>query len=773
MWRLGQYLQTRMPQVSQVSQVCLILILIMSFAWLPAHADSLPQPAASTVFLSACQLETKDNRLLHLEGDVQLDRDDLSLSAQHLDYDRQKEHVVASGPVGMRYQGNWYQSQFLDLDTKPVHGQLQKVYAELKKSGLKLNAQRLDIQDNNHLKAYQAQLSSCSLETGRRRKWSIQAKQIDVDMVRDEGTVHGGSLHLSDIPVLAIPLGTFPLSDKRRSGFLAPMIAFDNLSGTEITTPYYANLAPNYDLTLTPSVMSKRGTNLSTEFRYLQPNYNGRWRFDNMGQDALRNGQSRTGLYLTNQAYFSLPVLGTVNGNVEIARVSDENYWRDFVNSDHPWSGRLLPNNWQLQSQSGTSAGAWTYSLRALRWQTIQDPAAPITPPYDLLPQVQVQYQPKPGLGKVDPYFEGEWSRFQSDSALTGQPNSTRSVAIGQLEKSWTTPGRFFTPRLQSHWTQYSFNNAFQNQTQATRWVPTLSTDSGWFLERPVSLGGKNWVQTLEPRLFYVYTPYVEQSLLPNYDAFTTNLSWASLFSPNTFSGKDRIADANLVTWGLGSRFLDAQTGEQKTYLGLAQRLRLSTQRVTLPGQTPVTEGWSDMFFSGAAQWTPRWGGEGIWQYDPSLNQTNRTVWTIRHNQGAYRTWNLAYRLEKNMSEQIDTSWQWPLELPWRTRHTDADAPSSPGQGLGSERWYTVGRLNYSSFDRRLINATLGVEYDGGCLLTRVVVDQTLRSDATANRRIMFQLELIGLTRLGISPIQVLRQNVPTYELLRHPPSGP
>jgi LPS-assembly protein len=357
-----------------------------------------------------------------------------------------------------------------------------------------------------------------------------------------------------------------------------------------------------------------------------------------------------------------------------------------------------------------------------------------------------------------------DYTRFQSDPTRTLQANGQRSFALLQASYPMTAGGGFLTPKVQLHASQYQFETALANgDTSANRVVPTFSLDSGLVFERDTRLFGRNLRQTLEPRAFYVNTPYRDQSLLPNYDSGANDFNLATIYTENAFVGNDRISDSNLLTLGVTSRFLDPATGAEAARLGVAQRLRFQDQNVTLPGDLPAQDRVSDLLLGGSINWDPRWSFDGTVQFNPTTEQSVRTTLGARYNPGPYRTLTAAYRYQRDSSEQVDFGWQWPLNDLWG----DKGQTLAPGQGQGQGRWYSVGRLNYSMNERKLVNALLGFEYDADCWLGRIVLEQLQTSSITATQRIMFQLEFVGFTRLGVNPLKSLKDNIPGYQILR------
>jgi LPS-assembly protein len=533
----------------------------------------------------------------------------------------------------------------------------------------------------------------------------------------------------------------------------------------ELTMPYYWDIAPNRDATLYPTLMTKRGVDLAGEFRYLEPAYAGQVRADYMPNDLLRQ-RNRWGYAILHNGLIATPLPGPLGLSLNLNRVSDDNYWRDFSRSTESLTQRLLANDGTLS----WARGNLSLSVRALKWQTLQDVSAPIVPPYDRVPQLVAHYGFANLPGGLQASIDADYTKFESDRVLNNQPNAQRAYTLAQISRPWQAPGWFVVPKLQLHTRHYQFDDALANgTTSASVTVPTFSLDSGLVFERDASYFGRSFRQTLEPRAFYVHTPFRDQSLLPNYDSAAMDFNFATIYTENAFAGNDRIADNNLLTLGATTRLLDPDTGAEAARFGVAQRLRFKDQRVTLPGTAPVSERLSDLLVGAQVNWTPKWALDATFQYNPKTGQSVSSTIGGRYNPSNYHVISAAYRLQRGSSEQIDVGWQWPLNDLWG----DKGRNLGPGQGEGEGRWYSVGRLNFSLYDRRLVDSVVGFEYDAGCWLGRVVLDRLQNGTSTANTRILFQLEFVGFTRIGSSALQALKQNIPHYQYLREQVTSP
>ncbi len=702
-----------------------------------------------------------------IEGAAELRKADTVIRADRLEYYQPDDLAKARGNVRLNKAGNVYEGTLLELKVDAFEGFFNEPRYQFLRNEAYGQADRVDFIDDKRLIIRNATYTTCRRQPGPSwmPDWILRATTIRLDNEEEVGQAEGAVLRFKDIPILPIPEISFPLSNKRKSGFLPPTIAVDNVNGLDLSIPYYWNIAPNRDATFFPALMSKRGVDAAGEFRYLEKDYKGELRANYMPNDRLRN-RDRWGFTVIHNGVLPTgnSVLGNLGINLNLNRVSDDNYWRDFSRGTTSLTQRLLSNDAQLNWNSGN----FSSSLRTLKWQVLQDVSAPIVPPYDRMPQLTGRYA-RYGVGGFDFSVDADYTQFEADRALTLQPNAKRSFVLAQVSRPWQAPGWFVTPKFQLHGTDYQFDAPLANGAlSANRTVPIFSLDSGLVFERDASYLGRAWRQTLEPRAFYVYSPFRDQSLLPNYDSAANDFNFATIYSENAFGGNDRIADNNLLTVGVTSRLLDPATGAEAVRLGIAQRLRFKDQNVTLPGGTPVLERLSDVLAGVSVNWDPHWSFDSTVQYNPKTRRSIRSTIGGRYSPGNYRVINAAYRLQRGSSEQIDVGWQWPLSDLFGGKGLGRDA-AADGEG----RWYTVGRINYSLRDRKVVDSILGFEYDAGCWIGRVVVERLQSGVSSANKKILFQLEFIGFSRLGSNPLQTLKDNIPRYQYLRSETTTP
>ncbi|MDM0021519.1 LPS-assembly protein LptD [Variovorax saccharolyticus] len=744
----------------------------------PQLAETIPPTLRGQLptFVDGDKISGRPDLETVVEGNATLRRGDLSLRADRLEYYQPDDRARATGNVRINQAGNVYEGPELELKIETFEGFFNKVRYRFLATGGGGDAERIDFVDSNVSVARMATYTTCRPEDypGWMPAWLLSAATLTTDTEDNVGVATNARLTFMGVSTPPFPSLSFPLSNDRKTGMLPPIIGIDNVNGVDITTPYYWNIAPNRDATLYPTLMSKRGINLGTEFRYLEEKYSGEIRADYMPDDRLRD-RDRWGIWTHHSQQFDAKYFGldALVGTLSINRVSDNDYWRDFTRTPS-LTQRLLANDGSLS----WAKGDWSGMARALSYQTLQYAPAPIVPPYDRMPQITANYSQLDWNG-FDFTVANDYTRFEAKNPFVqGQPNGERVFSLASLSRPFLTPGTFITPKVMLNATAYQFDAPLLTNaaTSATRVVPTFSLDSGLIFERDANYFGRSFRQTLEPRAFYVYTPFRNQNYLPVYDTAQNDFNFATIYTENAFSGNDRISDSNLLTLGVTTRLIDPETGAEAARFGVAQRLRFADQLVTMPGGVPVTDRLSDLLLGAQINWTSKWSVDGTVQYNPDTQTSARTALSARYNPGPYRTVSAAYRYQADTTptsndgnRSIDVTWQWPLNDLWGDKGQDL----GPGRGQGGGRWYAVGRLNYSLESSKLTDGVLGFEYDGCCWIGRVVVERVTTGQVTANTRIMFQLELVGFASIGSSPKRTLTQNIQRYTPMRQPGIGP
>ncbi len=745
----------------------------------PSIGQGPARPAASVadgpVELRAREIRGRPDLDATAEGQVELKRGALELQADWLSYEQAQDLAVARGNVRVSNATGRYTGTELQLQLQRFEGFFLQPSYEFDRVKAGGRAVRIDFLDAKRSIAQGGWYTSCPRDDldasatgpgGSKPAWVLKTDRVQLDFDRNEGIAEGAVLRFMDVPILALPTLSFPLGDGRKSGWLPPTLDFDTRSGLSVAVPYYWNIAPNRDATFTPTLITRRGAGLGSEFRYLEDGYRGQVQADVLPNDRVA-GRSRWAVWGEHDG--TLPLDG--RWHADGLRVSDDAWWKDFPKDSRSQNARLLP--FRLEAERDL-AGAWGRGLiyaRALRWQVLQGSDVPVVSPYERAPQLGLQAQGRlPLAGHSLQYsVQTEINRFvlPDRDGSTTEPTGWRAHALGSLSLPWRQPGVWVVPRLSVNLASYALDQAMADgRTRASRAIPSVSVEAGLEFERDTTLFGRSMRQTLEPRALYVNTPFRDQTGLPNFDSAGKDFNFNSIFSDNAFSGVDRVSDAHQVTAGVTTRLLDATTGAEALRLGLVQRYLLRTQQVT-PEGVPFSQRFSDLFLLGLANLGGGVALEGAVQYSTDTQRPVRTIATARWNPGDFRTLSTTYRFTRGLTEQVELGWQWPI---WKSALDASNGRVAGGPARGGScggTWYAVGRVNYSMKDARVTDSILGLEYDAGCWIMRVVAERLSTGSSTATTHIQLQLELVGLSRLGSNPLKVLKDNIPGYRLLR------
>jgi LPS-assembly protein len=712
-------------------------IALLLSASLPAGAESLllkrdevlsrPEVAGADapLFFSADHLETVETNVIEARGNVEIRHAGRNLFAEWLRYDMNLNQVEARDDIRLETALLFVEGDYMRLDLDDYSGMLTHPVYQLQGQPGRGSAEQIDFLDRDRYTLKDARYTTCPVDND---DWFIKVGELEIDRTREVATARNLSLNLLGKPILYAPWADFPLSDARKSGMLPPTFGTTESGGLEVLAPYYVNLAPNYDATLFPRIMSKRGFQLGGEFRYLTESMQGENRAQYLADDRVAD-RSRWSLALDNTY--------RLNSQTQMAirydRVSDDDYFRDLSNQISITSITNLNQEFWLLTKHAN----WQAVVGAQDFQTLQDSSAlePIVEPYARLPYARL------GLNQ---YFanslqfklETEATRFAHSTLTEG----TRVLAYPILRMPMANSYGFFTPQIGWHSTYYWLDDSQPDQ-RISRNLPILSLDSGIVLERPFSFSGRAYEQTLEPRVYYVYAPYRDQNDIPIFDTAQLDFSYAQMFTENQFIGGDRVNDANQLTIALTSRLIEADSGLERVELTLGQRYYFSNQLVTLPGVAPRDKAATDLLATISGQVNRQLRVDAGVQFDTDSGNTIRQNLGLSYRPAPGKTLNFGYRFIDQSTEQIDLSGQWPL----------------------SSRWYGVFRYNYSIEDSKLVEGLAGLEYNGGCWALRGVVQRLATKEDSSTDSFFLQLELSGMGRIGINPLDVLKQSVPGY----------
>ncbi len=666
-------------------------------------------------------------------GNAEIRRDDMTVFGEVLRYNSELGLLEAEGGVRLQRGADRFFGPRLYYNTREDSGVFESPQFLLQRERTaRGSAERVEFLGRERYRLSNASYTTC--QPGQ-EDWRLEARELELDFEEEEGEAKGPRLRFFDTTILASPWAMFPIGDRRRSGLLTPYYAQTSSRGFEFGIPYYWNIAPEYDATLTPVFMAKRGGQLKTQGRYLGRPYAGELRFEVLPDDR-EFGDSREGVSWQHTHRFGQ---GTV-AQVDYNRVSDDRYFTDLATSVKQLSIGNLPQDAYV-TNSGALGRSAPYSLQARlqRFQTLQDPLAPIAVPYHRIPQLNLGAAYNDLGGRLDSALPAEFVNFTHPTLVEGARTTLNPTVTAPL----LAPGWFLAPKAGIRHVHYDLTRTALGQDDSPEVsIPWMSLDSGLVFERATSTFGEGSTQTLEPRLYYVYVRYRNQDAIPIFDTALADFNYPQLFTENRFVGGDRFGDAKQMTLALTSRILQAN-GQEAVRGTVAQRYYFAAEQVGLTPSSPLrSSSDSDVLASLGGRLGRAWTFDATTQYNRHEQRAERYSVAGRYAPEPAKVLNASYRFNREAIRQIDVSAQWPV---------------APG-------WYGVGRYNYSLLDGRLLEGLAGVEYNAGCWVFRAVA---LRVQAAANvssTAFVFQLEFNGVGSIGTaSAVDLLKRNVPGY----------
>lgn len=689
-------------------------------------------------YVRAQRIEGSPDDALILIGDAEVRRGGTVLRGDRITYTRATDEVKVEGNARVARDGAVFAGPSLRFNIDAQTGEMPQASYSYAPRRLRGESRSLEFLGEGKSRMTGARMTTCQPGD---EAWWVKAERIDLDDRDRTATTSGMRIVFQDVPIMAAPWFAFPIGDERKSGFLTPRMGVSSTLGVDVSLPYYFNLAPNYDYTLTPRLMTKRGLMVGNEFRYLLPTSNGKLLYDVLPHDR-ETGEKRDAVSL--QTQYSSPI--GLSAGINYNRVSDDKFLTDFSTNIISSSQTVLPQ----EAFVAFGKVYWNTSLRVTKNQTLTLPGVPFAKPYEREPQATLTG------------YLADWNGLELRSGLDSTrfvhpnlPNGTRTIAGASAAYPYLRPGWFVIPKASYMATWYSVDPGVYSKlaTSASRYLPIASLDSGMIFERNTSWFDRGVTQTLEPRLYYAYIPYRDQSALPNFDSALSDFNFAQLFTENVYSGYDRIGDANQLSATVTTRLLDDSTGEEWVRAAIGQRYYFSPQQVTLPGIPARAGDSTDLLFGVTARVGRQWTTDISAQYSTQFNQWVRNFAGVRWQPRPASVVGVYYRYQKqpgSQLDQIDATIQWPI----------------------TNKLYAVGRYNYSLLVNKPIEALAGFEYKADCWVFRAVAQRFTTSAQTQTSSFYVQLELNGLGGLGVSPLETLRRNIPGYQTLNPLPEN-
>jgi len=697
--------------------------------------------------------EIFDGEVLSFTGNVDLNRADQHLMADKASYDTVADTMDAQGNVIYSESTLALASDTASLSLGKDQARLRKTQFIAAEAPLRGTADVM-YRDSKTLSRYHhASFTSC--QPGN-QDWVAHAERVKMNRETGKGSAKNAWLEFKGVPVLYTPYISFPIDDRRTSGLLAPTFGNTQRNGFDFAAPFYWNIAPNFDTTITPRYMEKRGGMLRNKLRYLTETSQGSLGTEILPHDELRGGTRYSASFKDNSRFTeSLSTLTDLN------YVSDDEYINDMNNAlGFQQTNRFLPST-AYAYYSGLPNTSFSTGIN--HYESLDKTLTANDMPYDMLPRVNLNFGHEFEKMPISLAMNNEYTHFYHDVRVNGQRFNLAPSISTPLESS----AGFFIPKITGQYTQYQFTNqATPNQPDSvSRMLPIFSVDSGLMFEKDINLGGSGYTHTLEPRAFYLYIPRKDQSDIPLFDTAAYDTNFYSLFRENRFSGVDRIQDANQITLAGTTRLIDSQTGLEPLKLSLGQVIYFQDRSVDLEylADNRAAENSTTSNFVGemSGQMTKHLSYSTGAQWDPIENGFSRAQGVLRYRNQPGQIFDIGYRWRNyNPADlyqfgstdisQSDISFRWPL----------------------AAGWYGLGRWQYSFNFDKTTESFIGIEKETCCWRLRVIgrryinganTTNILDPDAKPENAFFVQLELKGLTSFGDQVDTFLQRNLNGY----------
>lgn len=679
--------------------------------------------------------------LATLSGNVEVNRGDQRLLAPRLELDRKANIGYArEGAEGGTPQFA-FRAKKAEIALDQNVGRYDDAEYFMGRSNAQGSATKVvDDRDKAVTDLEQATYSTCKRGD---EFWQIRADTLNLDYNTGRGVAHDATVAIGGVPVLYSPYLSFPITDERQSGFLTPRLSSSSGNGFDLALPYYWNIAPNQDATFTPRVITDRGFQLGTEYRYLGTRGSGEFYGEYLPND--REAERDRGMVDLRARGIWFPGLSS---SLIYDWVSDDDYFRDLGNQLDVVDTAYLQRTFDT-----------TYSVpfggvlltRFQGYQTLDAPDFTRVPPYSRLPQMIYFGGWDRGPLRYD--LRTEVVAFEHPTKVTGTRFDIEPAVSLPLEWSYA----FVRPRVAYRQTQYQLdypgNTGAANDTSPSRGAPILSLDSGLIFERPLSFGDSAFTQTLEPRLYYLRVPYRSQGDIPVFDTTLVNTSFNALFYDNRFVGTDRLGDANQLTTAVSTRIIGAADGRERMRLSLGQIQYFEDRRVALGADQLVDTGSSDLIAEGQVTLGRDWYLRIAAQWDPHNEEARRNAVDLRYRGERGAVFNIAYRYSN------------AGDPPAQGAPADTDQIDLTGVLPVNPRWRLFGRWNYSMLDEHVVDTFAGVEYSDCCWAVRMLGRQyrDYPQDEEAKNAFFLEFELKGLSSIGAGVDQFLNKSILGY----------
>lgn len=683
-------------------------------------------PKDGPVHLSADDVSLDKDGISTLLGKVHVVQGGQEFSSEALNYNDSNRTVQVRAESLFRSKLLNIKSEAADFDLNTQSGSFKDTFFTLPSRAARGTADEIQIAQEGTAQIHKIRYTTCGPESN---AWYLLAGDVHLDYNEGMGTAKNAVLELGGIPLFYSPYFRFPIDNERHTGLLFPTVGITEKNGFDVRESLYLNLAPNIDDTITPRYMSKRGTQIGNSFRYLFEQSEGNIDFEYLREDRTTQ---------THRSFFELQHDSLLSKrlalDVHVADVSDDQYFEDFGGTRVDASAlTYLDRSARVTYQAPAS---YTVNAIVQDYQTIDNTILPADEPYRRMPEIRLDaltpnsfYNTRAGLG-------AEYDFFTRPNSVDGQRLDLQPFL--RLEKdnvAW-----YSSSQIDARYTLYELSNTAPGQPSSQqRYVPTFSSEGGLRFERITDNGS---VQTLEPRLMYLYTPYRDQTDIPTFDSGEPDFDITELFSRNRYSGIDRISDANQAAVAVTSRVLDPTSGQVRLTATVGQIYRFTAPEVTLPGFTSPGSGATDFISTLDYRLSSHLAASSLLQWAPGDHQFNRANFAIRYREdetGATgKRLDVIYRYRRGVLKQSDVVAALPL----------------------FEGWRIAGRWRYSIEDNRTLDVLGGLEYETCCWAVRSSYRRYIaNTSGKFDNGVYIQLELKGMSRLGTGFTSLLPAN--------------
>ena len=687
--------------------------------------------------LEADDIDLPDSNTVELNGQAYAQQGPQKISADQIRYSKTENQVEAQGGVEVYSPyGDRFYSDGLELEMETFTGtanNIEYVVADrtytpnLKNNAFAMargNAESAQFLGHDLMEFHDVVYTNCAEGND---DVIIKANNLVLDHSTGTGTARNATLRLLGVPIFYTPYISFPISSERKSGLLAPTFGSDSDEGFFVGIPYYFNISPGVDATLTTNYFSERGLQLSGELRYLTETAQGELDAEYLPGDDLQtepgDEQDRGAVTF----FHEQDITDDLVGEIDFQWATDEDYYDDFSNNLFLNSATHLIRRGRLNYYGDI----FRTEVGVLDYFTVDESIAEESRPYDLLPYLSMNAKERNGLYGLTYELDASATQFDRDSTVDGWRyflNPSVSLPLKEIYG-------YVTPKLGLNYATYSLNNVEPGEEDSPyRYATTASVDSGLFFEREFNWADRAHIQTLEPRLFYLYIPEEDQAAIPNFDTSELTLNnFTNIFRENRFIGSDRIGDTNQLTVGVTSRLLDGDTGVQRGEFSVGQIYYLSDREIDLTtDDANIDRSSSDFLAEGSVDLYSDWTLYGFASWDTENSENNNRRFRINYGDAdvGENYFNLGYFFNRSTqgieSESVD------LDAGWRI---------NPNWSLYAQDIYSI-----SDSENRYVSA--GIRYDACCW--KVTVGGERRFDKSSDQRDSFfvTLEFTGLTKI-------------------------